>query len=406
MSRFKRRAVVAIVLIVLFGALAGSFFQVSTQRALERAEAFQFRRMLVTRQGEEGAYRFFYVTNRQMERTEGVVEERFGNTRQNALGFGRFDTTIEPSLGLGMLINPTDWFQNEEIQLRDVRVMDRQAFVAELREQVLASPDQSLLVNVNGFREQFPSALRKTAFVAHVLDINTPLLVFDWPGDQGSTLRGYRRAQQVARESGEELAQTIKLIVDEVRPQHLWLLANSMGGEVVVNAFSLLYQDPEMADSEAEFDDVVLTAPDVSHKEFGSRFKDEINALTRELTVYVSSNDRALLMSRVLNRGRRLGESTANPVNREVPVNPENPDQIEEAESIFELVDAAGGRITLVDVTPVNRTRNFHNFSLETPEFFDDLYLRLTNEQTPRSRLHYPIRTADGREYLVLTRGR
>ena len=31
---------------------------------------------------------------------------------------------------------------------------------------------------------------------------DSPLLVFDWPGDQGSTPRGYRRAQRVARESG------------------------------------------------------------------------------------------------------------------------------------------------------------------------------------------------------------
>ena len=59
-----------------------------------------------------------------------------------------------------------------------------------------------------------------------------------------------------------------------------------------------------------------------------------------------------------------------------------------------------------MDVTPVNRTRNFHNFSLETPEFFDDLYLRLTNEITPRSRLIYQIRTPDGSDYWVLTRGR
>jgi hypothetical protein len=37
-----------------------------------------------------------------------------------------------------------------------------------------------------------------------------------------------------------------------------------------------------------------------SSKYFGHRFKDEIGALTRNLTVYVSSNDRALLMSRIL----------------------------------------------------------------------------------------------------------
>jgi esterase/lipase superfamily enzyme len=230
-----------------------------------------------------------------------------------------------------------------------------------------------------------------------VLDIDSPILVFDWPGDQGSTPRGYRRAQAVARESGEELAGTIELIIREVGPERLWLLANSMGAEVVVSAFTLLHQEADLADPETEFEDVVLTAPDVSHGEFGRQFKDEIDALTRNLTVYVSSNDRALLMSRVLNRERRLGEST---------VDLANPEQSEEAARALELVEPDSERVTLVDVTPVNRTRNFHNFSLETPEFFDDLFLRLTNSETPRSRLQYRVRTAGGAEYWVLTRGR
>jgi esterase/lipase superfamily enzyme len=397
MARLKRRLLIATVPIILVALALGAFFQVSTQRALERAEAFRFRRMLVTKRGEQGAYRFFYVTNRRVQQRDGVVEERFGNEREAGVEFGLFDTDIEPSLGIGMLIDPTDWFQNEEIQLRDVRALERPTFIEELRKQVHESPYRSLLINVNGFRERFSSALRKTAFLAHVLDINSPLLVFDWPGDQGSTPRGYRRAQRVARESGEELAQTIELIIREVQPERLWLLANSMGGEVVVSAFTRLYQEADLADPETEIEDVVLTAPDVSHEEFGRQFKEEINALARNLTVYVTSNDRALLMSRVLNRERRLGEST---------VNPANPDQSEEAARAFELVEPDSELVTLVDVTPVNRTRNFHNFSLETPEFFDDLFLRLTNVETPRSRLQYRVRTPSGAQYWVLTRGR
>ena len=397
MSGLKRRLSIAAVLFLLVALALGAFFQVSTDRALERAEAFQFRRMLVTRQGEQGAYRFFYVTNRRMERQEGAVEERFGSEREAGLKFGRFDTVIEPSLGIGMLVNPTDWFQNEEIRLRDVRALAEADFIGELREQVHRSPERSLLVNVNGFRERFPSALRKTAFLAHVLDIDSPLLVFDWPGDQGSTPGGYRRAQAVARESGQELAEALALIIREVEPERLWLVANSMGAEVVVSAFTRLRQEADLADPEAEFEDVVLTAPDISHEEFGRQFRDEISALTLNLTVYVSSNDRALLMSRVLNRERRLGEST---------VDPSNPDQSEEAARAFELVEPGSDVVTLVDVTPVNRTRNFHNFNLETPEFFDDLFLRLTNVEVPRTRLQYRVVTSSGAEYWVLTRGR
>jgi esterase/lipase superfamily enzyme len=396
MNRFNRRLLIILVPVIVLAMVFGGFLQFSTSRALDRAEAFQFRRMLVTNQGEEGAYRFFYATNRSVEQADGAFEERFGNQRED-LTFGLFDTVIEPSLGIGMIVDPTDWFQNEEIQLRDVRALEQEAFVEELRGQVHASPYRSLLISVNGFREQFPSALRKTAFLAHVLDIDSPQLVFDWPGDQGSTLRGYGRAQRIAEESGAELAQTIKLIVDEVQPERLWLVANSMGAEVVVHAFTELYRDPEFADAPTEIEDVVLTAPDVSQEQFGQQFRDEINALARHLTVYVSSNDRALIMSRVLNRDRRLGQST---------VNPSNPDQSDEAIKAYSLVEPNSDRIIVVDVTPINRTRNFHNFSLETPEFFDDLFLRITNVDIPQSRLRYAVRATDGTEYWVLTRSR
>ncbi|MDJ0848896.1 MAG: alpha/beta hydrolase [Myxococcota bacterium] len=397
MSTLRGRLLIGAVIALLVALVLGALFQATTERALERAEAFRFRRMLAAQRGEQDVYRFFYVSNRREREPEGAVGERFASERAPGLRFGRFDTAIEPSLGIGMLVDPTDWFQTEEIKLRDVQALSRADFVAELREQVEASRHRSLLVSVNGFRERFPSALRKTAFLAHVLDIDSPQLVFDWPGDQGSTPRGYRRAQGVARESGAELAAALELVIREVRPARLWLLANSMGGEVVVGAFTRLARQADLADAETEIEDVVLTAPDVSHEEFGRRFRDEIEALTRNLTVYVSSNDRALLMSRVLNRERRLGESTADPA---------NPDQYDEAARAFELVEPDSDTVTLVDVTPVNRTRNFHNFSLETPEFFDDLFLRLTNEEMPRSRLQYPVRGPGGSTYWILTRGR
>jgi hypothetical protein len=201
----------------------------------------------------------------------------------------------------------------------------------------------------------------------------------------------------VARASGDELAATLKLIVQEVQPERVWLMANSMGAQVVVQAFHTLYGDADFADSQTEIENVVLTAADVDHAEFNSRFKEEIKALADNVTVYVSSNDRALLVSRIINRGMRLGESTLDPA---------NPSQAQQAESLSRLLDPGDERLVLVDVTPVNRTRNFHNFSLETPEFFDDLFLRFTDSQLPRTRELYVLETPAGVRYFVLTRGR
>ena len=398
MTRFKRRVLFGLGLIVLVLVGLGVWFYyvyfASTSTALQRAEAFFFRRMLVAQLSPQGGYRFFFVTNRRPESKAGPLEERFGIERQAVLQFGFFDVQVERSLGLGMIINPSEWFQNEEIKLKVVQELDQSAFVAHVRGLVQKSPRRSLLVVVHGFREAFPSALRKTAFLGHVLDINSPMLLFDWPGNQGSSPSGYRQASRVAEASGAELARTLELVIRDIRPDKLSLIANSMGAQVVVKALRLLYRQTDLADAKTEIEDLVLTAPDVDYQEFADpQFRQALKALARQTTIYVSSNDRALLASRLLNRGRRIGQSTL------------NPSRLEEALRVVDH-DPESEEVTVVDVTPVNRTRNFHNFSLETPEFFDDLYLRLSNTQTPRSRLIYPVQAPNGTVYWILTRGR
>ena len=398
MKLIRRRIFQLFALLVLLVAGFGAYaYFVGTRTLLQHAEAFAFRRMIVTQQAEQGLFQFFYISNRQLDVPDGEIEQRFTSEREASLKFGYFNTRIEPSLGLGMIIDPSKWFLNEEIQLKDVRTLEKEAFLGKLRQQVQASSYQSLLVVVHGFRESYSSALRKTAFLAHVLDINTPVLVFDWPGDQGSSLRGYRRARRLAAESGAELARTLELIIKEVQPERLWLLANSMGGQVVADAFSLLHQNADFSDAQTEIENVVLTAPDVDHETFNNQFKQEILDLAQNVTVYVSSNDRALLVSRLINRGLRLGEST---------LDPSNPGQLQEAIQLSELLEPGSDQLVLVDVTPVNRTRNFHNFSLETPEFFDDLFLRFTGTELPESRELYYLETPSGVRYFVLTRGR
>jgi len=382
---------------LLFAGFGVYVYYTGTSTLLIQAEAFAFRRMTVPQLAEQGTFQFFYATNRRTDDPASPWEERFASERGDGLSFGRFDTRIEPSLGIGMLLNPSDWFLNEEIKLLDVAALEREQFVERLRKQVSASPNQSLLLVVHGFRERFPSALRKTAFLAHVLDINTPVLVFDWPGDQGSSLWGYRRAKGVARASGTELAALLQFIDEEIRPERLWMVANSMGAQVVVDAFHVLYRDQDFAGSGRKIENVMLTAPDVNHEEFNRQFKQEIAGLAENVTVYVSSNDRALLASRLINRGLRLGESTLDPA---------NPGQVQQTVQLSELLEPGDDSLVLVDVTPVNRTRNFHNFSLETPEFFDDLFLRIINKDMPESRELYFLGTPAGVRYFVLTRGR
>lgn len=399
MTRWKKRFFIAAGVGFTILALVTAFFYRPTRLALERAESFAFRRLAVSLQDENQAFRFFFATNRALQESTtavAAVEDQFNNERQPALTYGFFDTTIEPHLGLGMIINPTDWFQNEEIKILETKVIAEQEVVSQLVQQVNTSPQRSLLISVNGFRELFPSALRKTAFLAHVLDIDTPHLVFDWPGNQGSTLRGYLQAQSIASESGSELAGLLQIILTEVQPERLWLLANSMGAQVVVHALKELVESNRWQDASSKIGHVVLTAPDVDVSLLDEQFRQNADQLTNHFTTYVSSNDRALLMSRLINRERRLGQSTLNPRDQGF-------DQSDEAAALYDLLSPEDQLMTLVDVTPINRTRNFHNFSLETPEFFDDLFLRLMHRNQVMSRSEFLVQDSTGRVYSVLT---
>lgn len=163
----------------------------SPSAAIRQAEAFLFRRMTVV-QLDEGEYRYFYVSNRQLEPGDDSIEDRVTDQRDEKLNFGSYDIRLSPLLGLGLDLSWSDMLQTEMINLEDIRELDQADFISTLRGYVDASPNRSVFVMVHGFRERFPLALRRTAFFASVLDANTPVMVFDWPADQQGLLSGYR----------------------------------------------------------------------------------------------------------------------------------------------------------------------------------------------------------------------
>ena len=145
MKPFRRRVlwVTTLVLLVPVG-LAIYTLSIGKRMFLEYAESFLFQRMTVAQLAEQGTFRFFYATNRRPGTAETEIEERFESEREDFAESRFFDTRIEPSLGIGMLINPSDWFLNEDIQLKDVQTLERDAFVRSSGQQVQASPHRSV----------------------------------------------------------------------------------------------------------------------------------------------------------------------------------------------------------------------------------------------------------------------
>lgn len=349
-------------------------------------------RLPSSQDGNDRRFQFFYATNR--ADTEETFNGRGSNLGDRILT-GNFDVLISPYLP----IEPFAWFDSKAMKWAGRNALSPDQFQTKLKEAVQASPKKSLLVVVWGFRDWFQSAALKTAYTGYVLDINTPILLFDWPGNQGEGRRGYRASQEVSAQSAPDLGGVLASILRETGVENLWVIGSSLGCQTICDSLVWLDNQPDLLQNKSKISHVVLSAPDVSAEAFDDKFAERIQKLSQHLTAYVSSNDRALLMSHWLNGARRLGRKA------EILVPPDERTEQYEFQEALELLDLqlkGIKEISVVDATPINQLRNLHHFFTDSPVYFDDLYQRLLQPEDFVSRRLHSVRSNQGTTYWIL----
>jgi esterase/lipase superfamily enzyme len=354
-------------------------------------DAYEFlRRFSGEEHAERDVFTFYYATDRAPTK-DGPGHLKNNRAVGNELTWGTYEAAVDPELSIDVENILGILGASDDIVIRDVAVSEPTEAVAQLKAAVDASPHKSLLIVLWGYKERFDTAALKTAYFAYSLDIDTPVLLFDWPGNQGATIGGYKAARAVTPVSAGNLASLLDIVVDEIKPERTWLTASSLGCQVVCDAFSTLYADAQWSDAESEINHVLLAAPDVGDDEFNKTFKKELDALTRNLTTYVAANDAALGLSAWINKQSRLGK-----VERPIP------EQLEETLDLLAIESENGAQIHVVDVTAINTTRNKHHYFTDSPEYFDDFYQRLLAEPPLVNRRLYTISYDKDTAYEVI----
>ena len=342
----------------------------------------------------EGRYRvvnIFYATSRTVDYTNSFSPD-FKPELAKETTYGTLDIGINPILRIGTML-PATLKNRGLLELKKTQRLDVDIFIKQLSEAVKISPHKSVLVLIFGYKDGFEATAMKAAYFAYLLDVDTPVLLFDWPGDQSVDIAGYMKARSLASASGPYLADVLAKVVREVKPEKLWVDASSLGCQVVCDAFDQLYKYPDFADNDLEIDHVLLAAPDVSRDAFKNKFKDEFEAIAKKLTAYVSSDDNALLMSGLINQDDRLGR---------VKIRIKEPEQLEEAKGLLYLKSLEPDRFTVIDVTPINNASFKHGYYLECAEFYDDFYMRILDAKPNINRCLYLLRFKDGADYWVM----
>jgi len=315
-----------------------------------------------------------------------------GRALAKEVTYGDMDIRIDPRVRIGTVL-PEQLEKNNVIKIKNTERLDADAFAKRLSEAVAASPHKSLLVLVFGYKDGLEATAIKAAYFSYLLDVNTPVLLFDWPGDQPVGIRGYKAAQSLAADSGPYLAEVLTKVIREVKPERIWIEASSLGCQVLCDAFDQMYKEPELADAETEIEHVILAAPDVGRDEFNVKFKEELLVLSKRLTTYVSSEDGALMMSGMINQDARLGRAK---------IRIKEPSQLQETRELLYLSSLSPEQFTLIDVTPVNHASFKHGYYLESPEFYDDFYMRIFNTPPGTNRSLYFLKFTEGGGYWVM----
>lgn len=180
------------------------------------------------------------------------------------------------------------------------------SYYAILRERVHQSPRKELFVFVHGFNVSFDDAARRTAQIHHDLKFPGAPIFFSWPAND-KFIFSYPADETNVAWSAPHLKKFLLEIVQYSEAQSINLIAHSMGNRALAAALREI--DLEMRGQARLFNQVILAAPDIDAEDFRLNIAPAMQRTAKQMTLYASSRDDALLASQLVHRGPRAGDA-------------------------------------------------------------------------------------------------
>jgi len=196
--------------------------------------------------------------------------------------------------------NPDDF-----MTVRGGEIYPEDLFFEKIRLAQAAGHSSSALVFVHGYNVSFEDAALRTAQLAVDLHIRTVPVFYDWPSKGEAA--GYLADEDAVERSLPNLTRFLEIFAQRSAAADIFVIAHSMGARITTRALAdLLERRPELR---SRFRELILAAPDIDAVVFKRDIAPRFAALREPLTMYASSNDRALKASHAVHQDARAGES-------------------------------------------------------------------------------------------------
>lgn len=292
------------------------------------------------------------------------------------MSYGITDVGIPPGHVMGRQEEPSllkfesTADENKHITVRDVITLSRDDFLRRLTEAVANSPGGKIMIFIHGYNVEFLEASRVVAQFATDLKFTGPVLLFSWPS-QGS-LTGYTVDETNAEWAQADFVQLLSTLLEAIQAQNIYLIGHSMGNRIIGRSVTTLASERPDGDL-IVFREIVMIAPDIDADVFRLDMAPRLARTGIHVTVYASSNDRALMASKAFHGYPRAGETGAGLV-------------------------VVGG-VETVDASDVSGGLLGHSYFAEDRRIMEDIFALLQTGQRADDRFGLEARESDGMRY-------
>ncbi|WP_433951601.1 alpha/beta hydrolase [Brevundimonas bullata] len=257
----------------------------------------------------------FYATDRKPNDLDPDNPEiqRYGGEWDDQVHYGECRITLPEDRGLGAFPRPAWWrfdFQEDperHIMAHSVTPMAEDLFFQSLSSVVGGSTTKEALVFVHGFNVSFKSAALRTAQLAVDLKFDGAPILYSWParaGPMGAV--AYAADANTIEKTYDHLTAFLQDVARRTGARRIHVLAHSMGNRAACNALERIAVTTPAA-AVPIFGHVVLAAPDLDQQRF-KQLVAKFQSHTSKVTLYASSKDKALKLSKRFNAAPRAGE--------------------------------------------------------------------------------------------------
>lgn len=316
--------------------------------------------------------RVFYSTDRELVTLPGVPPGYGpGRSQGGVLHYGECEVSIPKTHRQGTLESPSilrlefSPDPQKHIVLATIESLEEEAFLKNVSDAVAESATREAFVFVHGYNVKFEDAARRTGQIAFDLNFVGAPIFYSWPSN--GRVEDYTFDETNAQWSQDHFKRLLCLLAQHVAAAKIHVIAHSMGNRVVCGALKELSLQ---AGSPVALSQIVLAAPDMDADTF-RELAAMLAVLSKGVTLYQSSKDKALLASKKIHGNPRAGEPVL----------------------VIEGIDS-------IDASSVNTDFLGHGYFADTWALLSDIHALLANAEPAARRVGMEIRqTAAGAYY-------